>query len=267
MKKNTEILLENSGIRVHPSIKIVGQLYVADFDKLEQADGQRALTANGLKGIGESMLNNGLCTTPIAVRCPKRKNMYIIIDGGHRVYIARKHGMHIVCTLVEPDCKINELMIILNTTQSNWNAEAYLNNGVVFHKNPNYIFLREVYEDTEISLTALYHIYAYDLGSISSAKKIFEAGEWKASTKPLGNKVLKYAEELVQFMPFSHKARFIQGFVRAVNKDGYDQKHMITQAKRFPNHIHSFDTPTEHNAMLNKLYNHRCEEETQTYLS
>jgi len=265
--KNTEMLWKNSSVRIHPSVKIIGQLYVTDYDKLEQAEGQRSLTANGLKGIGESMLKNGVCSTPIAVRCPRRKNMYIIVDGGHRIYIARKNDMHIVCTLVEPDCTINELMIILNTTQSNWSAEAYLNNGVVHHKNPDYIFLREIYEDTEISLTALYHIYAYDLGSITRAKKVFESGEWRASSKALGNRVIKYSEELTEFMPFSYKARFLQGFVKAVNKKGYNQEHMIAQAKRFPNHIHSFDTPTEHNAMINKLYNHCCEEETQTYLS
>ena len=265
--KNKEMLWKNNGILIHPSVKVVGQVYIADYDRLEQAEGQRSLTAGGLKCVGESVLKNGVCSAPIVVRCPERKNMYIVVDGGHRVYIAEKNNLPIICTLVEPECTINELMIILNTTQSNWSAEAYLNNGVVFHRNPEYVFLREVYEDTEISLTALYHIYAYDLGSIPRAKKVFESGDWMASTKSLGNKVIKYSEELAEFMPFSHKARFLQGFVKAVSKKGYSQKHMIAQAKRFPNHVHSFDTPSEHNAMLNKLYNHCCEEETQTYLS
>ena len=158
-------------------------------------------------------------------------------------------------------------MIILNTTQLNWSAEAYLNNGVVYHKNPNYIFLREMYEDTGISLTALYFIYAYDLGSVPSVKKVFEAGEWSVSTKSLGNRVIKYAEELKEFMPFSLKTRFLHGFGKAVSKQGYDQKHIIHPAKRFPNHIHGFDTPMQHVEMLNKLYNHCCEEEEQIYLS
>ena len=266
MKKNTEMLWKDHGIKIHPDVKIIGQVYITDFSKLELAEGQRPLTAIGLKTIGDSIRDNGFLSTPILVRCPKRKGIYIYPDGQSRIREAKKLNIDIICTLVEPDCSINELMIILNTTQHNWNAEAYLNNGVVIYKNPDMIYLQTVYEDTGLSLTALYQIFANDL-SLARVENSFHKGIWKHSTKNLGNKVLKYAEELNEHMPFSLKARFLLGFVKCVCRTGFSQKHLINQCKRFPAHIHSVDSPTEYRKMLNFLYNHRCVDEEQLYIA
>ena len=263
---NKEMLWKDHGVKLHPDVKIIGQVYITDTSKLEPAEGQRPLTANGLKGVGDSIRKNGLLTTPIITRCPKRKGFYLYPDGKTRIHGAKKNNIDIVCTLVEPDCSINELMIILNTTQYNWSAEAYLNNGIVVHKNDDMIYLGQVWEDTGLSLTALYEIFSHDL-SAAKAKDSFEKGIWKHTTKNLGNKVLKYAEELYEYMPFSRKARFLQGFVTCVRKDGYSQKHMISQCKRFPNHIQPVDTPPEYRNMLNHLYNHRCIDEEQLYIA
>ena len=262
---NTEMLWKDRGIKIHPNVKIIGQVYIDDTSKLVPAEGQRPLTANGLKGVGDSIRDNGFLTTPTIARCPKRKGMYIYPDGKTRIHGAIKNNIDIVCTLVEPDCSINELMIILNTTQYSWNAEAYLNNGIVFHGNEDMVFLNTVYEDTGLSLTALYEIYSYDL-SAARVKDSFEKGTWRHSTKNLGNRVIKYADELNEYMPFSRKARFLLGFVSCVNKTGYSQKHMVSQCKRFPSHIHNVDSPPEHRKMLNFLYNHCCVDEEQLYL-
>ena len=260
------MLWKDHGIKIHPDVKIIGQVYITDFSKLELAEGQRPLTAIGLKTIGDSIRDNGFLSTPILVRCPKRKGIYIYPDGQSRIREAKKLNIDIICTLVEPDCSINDLMIILNTTQNNWNAEAYLNNGIEVHNNKDMKFLEEVWEDTALSLTALYEIYAHDL-SVAKAKDSFENGTWTSSTKILGNRVIKYAEDLNKYMSFSLKARFLQGFVVCVNKTNYSQKHMLKQAKRYPNYIHAVDTPTEYRKMLNFLYNHRCVEEDQLYIA
>ena len=67
---NKEMLWKDNGIIIHPDVKIVGQVYITDTSKLIPAEGQRPLTANGLKGVGESIRDNGLLTTPTVVRCP-----------------------------------------------------------------------------------------------------------------------------------------------------------------------------------------------------
>ena len=265
MKKNTEILLKNNGIQVHPQVKVIGMLYVTDFSKVENAEGQRPLTASGVKDIKDSMHKHGILTSAIAVRNPNKKGFYLIPDGQTRIHGAKAIESDMVFTLVEPDCSVNELMIILNTTQHNWTTEAYLNNGIVVHGNKEMEFLKDIWIDCELSLTALYEIYAYDIG-LQEAKRKFESGTWTASTKDLGNRVLKYAEELNELMPFSLNAKFLTGFVKCVSKAGYDQKHMLEQAKKFRTRIHECASPTEYRKMLSFLYNNRCLEELQVVL-
>ena len=172
--------------------------------------------------------------------------------------------MDIICTIVDPDCSINELMIILNTTQRNWSPEAYLKNGIVYHKNPDYVFLNEIWEDTAINLGALYEIFSFDS---PKRKAEFEKGSWRISTKSLGNKVIKYIEKINKYVDFSYKTNFIRGFVKCVDRKGFNIDHLIEQLKRFPNHIHdSGDRQIGHQEMINKIYNHCCLDEQTVYL-
>ena len=39
--KNKEMLWKNNGVKIHPKIKIVGQVYINDYGELEAALGQR----------------------------------------------------------------------------------------------------------------------------------------------------------------------------------------------------------------------------------
>ena len=260
--KNKEMLWKNNGVKVHPSVKVIGQVCIKDYKVVENAEGNRPFNAMGLKQLNDSVISYGICSTPIVV---KDKKKYIIVDGWHRVHVAKKQNTDIICTMVEPECTINELMIILNTTQVNWSPEAYMNNGIIYHKNKDYLFLSEMYEDTGVSLIALYHIYSYDM-SLPEAKRRFEQGQWKATTKNLGNKVLRFAEEINELVPFSLNANFIRGFVKCVNNDAFNQQHLVRQLKRFPNHIHDGDKPNQHAEMINKIYNHKALAEEKVYL-
>ena len=266
--KNKELLWKNNGIKIHEKIKVVGQVYISDYKNVINAEGNRQFTGN-LKALNDSYNAYGICSAPIVV---KDKKQYIVVDGWHRVHVAKKQNTDIICTIVEPECTINALMIILNTTQVNWSPDAYLNNGVVYHKNKDYIFLREVYEDTGISLVALYPIYSYDINT-TEAKRRFENGEWRASTKTLGNTVIRYAEEINKYVPFSMHANFIKGFVKCVSNDSkdavnkkFDLQHLITQLKRFPNHIHDGDKYTQHADMINNIYNRLAKAEEKQWL-
>jgi len=87
------------------------------------------------------------------------------------------------------------------------------------------------------------------------------------STKALGNKIVRYAEDINKYISFSYKTNFIRGFAICVNKKGFKIKHLISQLKRFPNHIHDAgDSASTTISMLNKIYNHCCLEEEQVFL-
>ena len=263
MKKNKEILLKNNGVKIHEQINVVGQVYVTDYSRLENAEGQRDLKAKGIKELSESIAEYGICTCPIVV---KHNRKYIVVDGWHRISVAKKKDLDIVCTLVEPSCTINDLMIILNTTQINWNPEAYLNNGIVYHKNKDYIALRQIWEDTGLNLGALYEIFSNDMSN-TRAKSLFEKGEWAITTKQLGNKVIRYVEELNQYISFSYKTNFVRAFAYCVAKKGFKIQQLINQCKKYPHKIYdSGDSVTGHRDMINKVYNNCCLEEEQVYL-
>ena len=115
--KNTEMLWKGNlyrNITIHPKVKIKGQVHVRDYSKLVNAEGQRSLTAQGIFNLTDSIDSVGLCTCPVVV---KKNNKYIVVDGWHRVTVAKKHNTDIICDIVEPECTIQELMEILNNPQ------------------------------------------------------------------------------------------------------------------------------------------------------
>ena len=261
--KNKEILLKNNGIRIHPKVKTVGMLYVIDYSQLINAEGQRQLTARGILSLSDSISALGICTMPVVI---KYNDKYVVVDGWHRVTVAKKHNSDILCTLVEPDCTIQELMVTLNTTMINWKPKDFLNFGIVYYKNKDYIALNEIWEETGISLIALYEVYSAT-GTGKERKRQFEQGIWRMTTKELGNRTIKYALALKKHIPFSTNANFLRGFATCVNKQGFNFQTLLEQVERYPSQVHPGDMPSQHAEMINKVYNHRALEEDQVYLA
>tara|TARA_Y100001938_G_C8072478_1_gene423973 strand:+ start:666 stop:1493 length:828 start_codon:yes stop_codon:yes gene_type:complete len=267
--KNKEILwskeINVNSFDFDRNINVVGQVYISDYGQLQNAEGQRQLKPKGIMQLSQSMKAFGICTCPIVV---KRKNKYIVVDGWHRINVAQKQGLDIVCTIVKPKCSINELMVALNTTQINWDILAFLENGIKHHKNPDYSYLHDIYEETGMNLGALYEIFSFDISS-KEAKKLFERGIWKITTKDLAMKIICYTEDINKYIPFSRKTNFIRGFAKCVNNKGFDINHLKDQLKRFHKSSHIYDAGdsyTGHQEMINKVYNRLCDNEKTVYL-
>jgi hypothetical protein len=243
-----------------------GTVKLHDMSAVYHIEGNREIEESTIASIRESVETAGHISAIIVIEDEFKK--YMVIDGQHRLENARREGYTITATIVEPKVGSNEAMKLLNINQNTWKPLAYLNNGIVYHKNPDYVFLREMMEDTGITLIALYKLFAFDNNDTLN-KKNFEAGVWKATTKPLGHETIRYAEELVEqtSMNFALKSDFLRGFVRCVARKTYNQEHMIKQAKRFPNHIHICKNPNQYVEMMNKLYNWKALETEQEYLA
>ena len=213
--------------------KVKGAMVINDYSNIKTPEWNRHYTPSGLKDLRDSMSKYGNLTGIIVV---KDKGDWLVVD----------------------------------VTPKNWKPKDYLNNGVVYHQNKDYIFLRDVHQETGIGIAALYMMYSFNVG-IAKAKKQFELGEWQVTTKSLGNRVIKYSKQLANqskkgCMPFAQSVNFLRGFAECVNKKGYNQEQMLKQANRFPNHIHDNDKPNQHRSMLNNLYNHCVLEEEELYL-
>ena len=241
---------------------VLGIAKIYDYSVLENAEGNRNYLAKALKDVRDSVSCLGLISFPIAV---ERGKKFIIIDGWHRKYVAEESKSTLTIILVDVP-NINDAMIALDTTQHNWKPIDYLNNGIVYHKNADFVTLREVCEDYGLAVNAVYNLYSCDR-SFTANRGLFEKGKWSISTKGIGNKTIRYADELNKYMNFSMSSNFLHGFVKCVKKKGYNQKQMIDQSKRFPNKIHDCHNPSDFVQMLNNLYNHCVIDEEQVYLA
>ncbi len=254
-------------------VKTIGHVIVNDYSKLLPARGQRSFKIKSINNLSNSVDNIGLISRPDVCIKSKRKGTFTVLDGNHRIKVAKAKGISIVCNIVKLDDNVtdNDLMIQMNAseTRQNWRPEDYLNNGVVYHKSDDYIKLSCIYEETGIALAALIEIFAYDQQQ-TKRKNDFQLGEWRMSTKDLGNRVLIYSKELLDtgYLPFAQNANFLRGFVKCVSRKRYCQKHMLNQVTACgkTNLIHDGDKPNQHADMLNKVYNHKCLEEDQVYI-
>ena len=263
---NQEVLLKDSDINVHPNVRTVGFVYVEDFDYLVKPVGQRKTVVN--KDLTRSINNHGMCTVPIVM---KNNNKYTVIDGWHRVEICKNINTPVLCVIIESEHAIQDIMVALNTTMFNWKPKDFLNFGIEFHKNEDYILLDKIWKETNLSLVALYEIFSFDIIGANNRKAAFENGTWKMTTKELAFKTLEHAEILKQSLPrefaFADNANFLRGFAICVQKKAFDFNHLLAQVDRYKARIHNGDVPTEHARMINEIYNLNTHEKSQVYLA
>ena len=245
---------------------ITAVMVIHDYSNLVTPDWNRKFVPAGLKDLRDSMSLNGVLSSPTVVAVDGK---WVVVDGNHRVKVAQEKGFSLTVIIIDLESTgmtINELMIWLNITPKKWTPADYLNNGVVYHKSHDYILLNELWEETDFAIPALYELYSFDTKQ-ALRKNMFETGDWKITTKNLGNATIRHAEELAEWMPFYHKTNFLRALVKCVNKKGYNIKHMLKQTKRYKGKIHdSGDSLKGHLQMLHKIYNHKALEEEQLVL-
>ena len=250
MRKDQVLLFEDNQVKED---KIIGIAKVYNYSKIINAEGNRDLTT-GVKTLRDSIDENGVVTSITAVM---HKGKFYIVDGWHRKYILEEKGLPVSITLVKATLKeINNILIILNTSQKSWTPVNFLNNWVQVSGDPNYIALQEVYNHYKVSINTLIKIYNYKTPQTHN-ESMFKSGEWEMSSKYLGDKVLIYASELEEKTKFTFamNSRFLDGFVECVSKKGYDQDRMIKQAKKYPNDINHLDKPKDHALQVHKIFN------------
>jgi|TARA_R110000824_G_scaffold3781_2_gene18086 hypothetical protein len=263
-KKNVYLTFTDKEMGTNDGVR--GMVKIFDTSTVYHLEGNRDLDESTIADIRKSVKKAGNISTIIVI--VDKFGKLLCIDGQHRFENGLRNNETITATIVEPKVVSNEAMKLLNICQHVWRPLAYLNNGITYHKNQDYVFLREMMEDTGITLIALYKIFSFD-NTDTFNKKCFEDGSWKVTTKSLGNKTIRYAEQLVEETPmkFALKSDFLRGFVRCVARKNYSQEHMVKQAKKYPNHIHVCKNPNQYVEMMNKLYNWNALETEQEYLA
>ena len=156
--KNEIIMFKNQGI----DNNVTGAMLINDYSDIVAPDWNRNYTPAGLKDLRKSISNHGNLT---GISVVKHKNKWITVDGNHRVKVLREQNKSCVANIVDlknTNLTENELMILLNILPKNWKPADYLNNGVVYHNNKDYLFLRDIHEETKIGIVALYSMYSME---------------------------------------------------------------------------------------------------------
>ena len=246
-------------------IKVIRLMYVDNYDVLVKAEGQRNQGDN--KELIDSIHEFGMCS---AITVVQEEDKYIVVDGWHRKKACEKAKLPIPCIVVETQASIQDLMIALNTTMWNWKPKDFLNFGITFCNNPDYVFLDKIYQESELSLVALYEIFSFDMKS-HERKKSFERGTWEITTHNVGMKTIEYANILKQALPrefkFANNANFLRGFAICVKKKAFDFDHLLAKVSKYKSMVHDGDKPSQHAQMINEIYNLNTHEDKQAYLA
>tara|TARA_B110000467_G_C18338984_1_gene501401 strand:+ start:3978 stop:4781 length:804 start_codon:yes stop_codon:yes gene_type:complete len=265
--ENIEIMCNKKDIKGNN--KVVGMAILNDLSRVDNAEGNRQLYANTLRALDISKEESGSISAITVVKSDNSKYDYICIDGQHRVKNAKDNNDQISAIIVKPTSSTNKAMKNLNIYQFKWRPIDYLNNGIEYHKNQNYVFLEEVMIDNEFkSPIALYEIFAIDT-PLNTLKLLFENGQWKATTKDVGFKTLECAEKLFEHAGLSYalSSDFMRGLAHCVNKPRFDADHLLKQVKKFKHHMHICKNPSGYRESLNNIYNRHTVSDEQVVLT
>ena len=87
-------------------VKTIGHVIVSDYSKLLSAKGQRDIKPRSIDNLSASVDRHGLISRPDVCFSSKDKKTFTILDGNHRVKVAKAKGISIVCNIVEVDSDI-----------------------------------------------------------------------------------------------------------------------------------------------------------------
>jgi ribosomal protein L18E len=175
-----------------------------DYSKFKFSKENREIKTKTVNSIKESMKKFGFITgRPVLINTDG-----IIVDGQHRFLAAKDLGIEIEFEIITGDY-INK-MIELNSTQSNWTLEDYVNS----YASQNIDCYRKLLKFQE----------KYDL-SLSSAITIFFGGVNSSSIRKGENlKIRQNAEQIADFIsnchsvPYNKDNKFIRAIVNVYEK-------------------------------------------------
>ena len=203
-----------------------------------------------IKKLMESMEKSGFVST-ITVAKGKNTNKLDIYDGQHRFEAAKRLGIEVNYTeyygLEESD--IPNLQIL-----KSWGLDDFLHYGVET-KNPDYIYLNKVKEETSLPLTALILMF----GDNAYGNKLFKSMNWKAISKSTGWEIIQCLRDFgSRNIPLWKSARFIWGFCLVYNSMAgeYDHKRMLRHIDKASMKLTKQASPNDYARNIQELYNH-----------
>jgi hypothetical protein len=213
----------------------------------------RIVTANKISALmTEIQRINLLPHNPIIINSD-----YVIIDGQTRFYAAQKLNLPIYFT-INTNLTIQDASNI-NYVQKPWNIMDYINHYAAL-KNEHYMFILDIYNKTDISITTLANIFmrgsAYERGF---SPHIIRTGLFKTIHKEMGLKLIEYAKDYSKFNQFSYwkSRKFLTALSTVITNKLYDHQKMLLKLQQVPYLMENKVSTEAFISTIEQIYNHK----------
>lgn len=185
------------GLKKDNQIKI---FETTDYDQFKKILGNRTLERGHIAKLTKSILkNNMLAQNPILVNADME-----VIDGQHRLEVAKANKLSIYYTIVMPGT-LKEVQQ-LNFAQKQWTMEDYFKSYCEL-KNPHYLKLRDFIKDTGLSISnagLLIGNTNRNIAVFTESRASFKMGKFTITNFERGERFKGYFEDL---QPYIKEAR------------------------------------------------------------
>lgn len=221
-----------------------------DLKQFKKIEGNRDLDYAHVARLRESIRNdNKLAAAPIIVN-----EHYEVIDGQHRLQVAKELGLEIYFDIVVGANK--DAMIVLNQNVQNWKprdfAEYWARKGVESYRV--YLDFIKQYGLEHRTLMYLFSDFSHDHNSI----KTFRNGEFKATTEQIewAHEQVRMLFDFGQYHSRYLKRAFVIAATRMFNTIGYSHEHMMSRLSAQPTSLVPCVTAEAYVQVLENIFNY-----------
>ena len=230
-----------------------------NYDQFSLILGNRQLNPTHLKHLEASILKkNMLDVNPIIVNDDNE-----IVDGQHRLEVARRNNLTIYYARVNSNSSLPEVQL-LNANLRNWTMQDYLNSYIELG-NDDYVKLKEFCDFYQLPISVSMHLLSGKTATHAIQEFVHTFKEGKFKVVGL-KKAIDMAEKLMLVKPYvegpAWKDReFLRALQLALKKVG--SKRLIKKLSTSGFKIHRQLGTKEYLRVLEDIYNHRLREESK----
>lgn len=219
-------------------------------DKVKLLTYNRPVNRSLVNKLKESMKKYGILSS---VTVYENEGEMLIVDGQHRWTAASELGLGMPAISISWDAM--DAIVEMNTIQVNWTMDNFVDFFSV-HKNPelskSYSLLKaKRKEHGHLTYSSLSQLYGKPNTNAS-----FKEGKWRITDVDKGDTTVGWLDDLAEYLPYAHSARFINAYKYVAGHDDYNHKRMLSKLKSKHNiTILTSSNPRNYGIMLTKIYN------------
>tara|TARA_B100000424_G_C22937800_1_gene498991 strand:- start:1816 stop:2577 length:762 start_codon:yes stop_codon:yes gene_type:complete len=177
---------------------------------------------------------------------------YLLVDGQHRWTAASELGLDMPAISISWDAMT--AMVEMNTIQVNWTLENFVD-FFSAHVNPE---ISQAYSALKGKRERYPHLTYSSLHKIfGSGRSSVKKGKWRLGDEERGETLVTMLEDLLEYLPYAHSARFIDAFTLVAYNENYDHSRMMKKLKQKHGvSLSSRSKPADYGRMLTKIYNY-----------